>query len=140
MAAYLADHRLDAAGLPVPTGNGNQLRDLAQQIEPLALEAINAPRVGRPNDENPYIHFDPNFVFSARCTRYCDEVEAVNAITLAFRGAHTTISTAGERGLLDTSCELCGGCIDTCPTGALIEKKAPASVVTEPVEKVRLHL
>ena len=61
-----------------------------------------------------------------RCTRYCDEVEAVNAITLANRGSATTISTAGERSsLIDTTCELCGGCIDTCPTGALIEKKAP---------------
>ena len=66
----------------------------------------------------------------ARCTRYCDEVEAVNAITLAFRGSETTISTAGERGLIDTSCELCGGCIDTCPTGALVEKKAPKNLVS----------
>ena len=31
--------------------------------------------------------------------------------------------------MIDTTCELCGGCIDTCPTGALIEKKAPANLV-----------
>jgi len=124
---YLADHRLDAEGLPVTTGNGNQLRRLARETPPLALEPVEAPRRGRPGDVNPYIAFDPELcILCARCTRYCDEVEAVNAITLAFRGAETTISTAGERGLLDTTCELCGGCIDTCPTGALIEKKAPA--------------
>ena len=124
---YLADHELDEAGLPVETGNTNQLRELAQKTPPLRLDPVEAPRRGRDGDVNPYIKFDPALcILCARCTRYCDEVEAVNAITLAFRGGETTISTAGERGLLDTTCELCGGCIDTCPTGALIEKKAPA--------------
>jgi len=126
LGLYLSDHRLDDAGLPVATGNGNDLRALAAATQPLPLEPVEAPRRGRPLDANPYIAFDPTLcILCARCTRYCDEVEAVNAITLAFRGAETTISTAGERGLLDTTCELCGGCIDTCPTGALIEKKAP---------------
>lgn len=123
---YLADHKLDADGLPVETANGNNLRRLAQKTKPLGLHPVEAPRVGRPGDANPYIAFDPDLcILCARCTRYCDEVEAVNAITLAHRGSETTIATAGMRGLLDTTCELCGGCIDTCPTGALIEKKSP---------------
>jgi len=123
---YAADHRLDENGLPIETANTNQLRTLCEQTELIPLEPVEAPRVGRPQDDNPYIHFEPDLcILCARCTRYCDEVEAVNAITLAHRGSETTISTAGERGLLETTCELCGGCIDTCPTGALIEKKAP---------------
>src|SRR5690606_11500431 len=36
----------------------------------------------------------------------------------------TTIGTAGMRDLLDTSCELRGGCVAVCPTGALFEKKS----------------
>jgi predicted molibdopterin-dependent oxidoreductase YjgC len=123
---YLADHTRDDDGLPPETGNDNELRRLALETPPLDLEPVDAPRRGRPGDANPYLAFDPELcILCARCTRYCDEVEAVNAITLAWRGSETTISTAGERGLLDTTCELCGGCIDTCPTGALIEKKAP---------------
>ncbi len=134
---YMADHQLDDDGLPVETGDGNDLRAWAQACQPLALDPVDAPRLGRPQDLNPYIQFNPELcVLCARCTRYCDEVEAVNAITLTHRGAETTIGTAAMRGLLDTTCELCGGCVDTCPTGALVEKKAPPLVVGD-AEKVR---
>lgn len=123
---YAADHDLDENGLPVETGNSNQLRALCEKTPPLELEPVEAPRAGRDGDFNPYIEFNPELcILCARCTRYCDEVEAVNAITLTNRGSSTTIATVADNSLIDTTCELCGGCIDTCPTGALIEKKAP---------------
>ncbi|TPV96864.1 MAG: 2Fe-2S iron-sulfur cluster binding domain-containing protein [Myxococcales bacterium FL481] len=139
VSMYMADHRLDDTGLPVETAAepGNALRDWAKSSESLPLEPVDAPRVARPGDKNPYITFQPDLcVLCARCTRYCDEVEGVNAITLTDRGSATTIGTSGMTGLLDTTCELCGGCIDTCPTGALVETKS-LNILPRDVEKVR---
>ncbi len=89
------------------------------------VPSVSSARAGRPEDANRFIQFQPDrCILCARCTRYCDEVEAVAAIAVGHRGPQTTIVTADMRGLLDTTCELCGGCVDTCPTGALVEKKA----------------
>lgn len=124
LSLYKADHRLDDAGKPVSRGVHDMLADHIETygIGP-ELEPVNAPRVSREHDTNPYIQFDPDAcVVCGLCVRYCDEVEAVSAITLVGRGSATTIGTADQRNLLDTSCELCGGCIAVCPTGAMTEK------------------
>lgn len=94
----------------------------------------------RSDDRNPYIQFDSDLcILCAKCVRYCDEVEAVSAITLAGRGSETTIATADSRSLFDTSCELCGGCVAVCPTGAMGEKKPKTHgmPVEAKLEKVR---
>ena len=101
-----------------------------------------SPRTGRTGDTNPFVAVPPGPLHPVRrCMRYCDEVEAVTAITLAGRGAETTIATADQLLARDTTCELCGGCIDVCPTGAMTEKPALAYGKPErELEKVRTHL
>ncbi|MSQ81854.1 MAG: 2Fe-2S iron-sulfur cluster binding domain-containing protein [Myxococcales bacterium] len=138
LAMYMADHKLGADGLPIHTTQGNELRNWALETPHKKLTPVHSPRKGRVEDLNPYISFDPELcVVCAKCTRYCDEIEAVNAITLTLRGSETTIATHGERGLLDTTCELCGGCIDVCPTGAMHAKQTPRFLQPEEITKVR---
>lgn len=133
LSLYLADHRLDDDGLPEARAHGNQLRTLVQQHDTMRLPPLDSPREERV-DANPYIGFDADLcIVCGRCTRYCDEVEAVSAIQLAGRGVHTTVATALQQPLMDSSCELCGGCVATCPTGALFGKKAPIQI--EPGEQ-----
>ncbi len=59
-----------------------------------------------------------------RCVRICEEVQMDSALTFKHRAAGTEVSTAFNMPLNDSTCELCGQCISTCPTGALIERAA----------------
>lgn len=139
LGLYLSDHPGGPSARPL--GETDQLLELAERHgAPRSWGQLPPLRAARPGDENPYIHFDPaRCILCARCTRYCDEVEGVTAITLAGRAAETTIATADQLGLLETTCEMCGGCIDTCPTGAMTEKLPllRGDKLERPLEEVR---
>lgn len=122
LALYMTDHPADPA--VAEKGAPNELLEMVARYEaPLDWGSLPLRRVGRPDDRNAFIHFDPTTCIAcARCVRYCEEVEGVSAISLVNRGIDTTIGTVDELSLLDTTCEMCGGCIDTCPTGAMGEK------------------
>ncbi len=77
------------------------------------------------NDINKAVHRDPaKCILCGRCVRICDEVVGAQAIDFCNRGFKTQIDTPYGASLLDTTCELCGQCISTCPTGSLTEKMA----------------
>lgn len=56
-----------------------------------------------------------------RCVRYCDEVIDSQALSAEKRGFETEISHYGEKQL---ECEFCGGCIQICPVGALLNRQS----------------
>ena len=61
-------------------------------------------------------------ILCRRCTAVCEKVQGIGVIGANNRGFHTTIGSAFEMGLGETSCVSCGQCIAVCPTGALREK------------------
>ncbi len=115
----------------------SELHALAAKVgAPTTWPRMEHRRFQRTADRNPYIEYRADrCILCARCTRYCEEVESVSAIALAGRGSETTIATADGRSLLDTTCELCGGCVDVCPTGAMAEKK-PLALKLLPARKL----
>jgi NADP-reducing hydrogenase subunit HndD len=65
---------------------------------------------------------DSKCIRCQRCVRTCEELQGVNALTVAYKGDRMKISTFFEKAMNDVICTNCGQCINHCPTGALVEK------------------
>jgi NADH dehydrogenase/NADH:ubiquinone oxidoreductase subunit G len=79
----------------------------------------------RTDDGNPFILRDYDLCISCyRCVRVCAEQEGDYAISVANRGFATQITVEFGGFLRDSACTFCGQCVQTCPTGALADRKA----------------
>jgi len=79
------------------------------------------------DDSHPYIRVDMSRCIDCfRCVRICDEIQGQFAWRIWNRGDATRIVPDSGKTLLESSCVSCGGCADTCPTGAIEDK----SIVT----------
>ncbi|MHC4530400.1 MAG: formate dehydrogenase subunit alpha [Planctomycetota bacterium] len=92
-------------------------------------ECFNLPVIGEPKDNyttgNEAIKYGiDKCIRCGRCVRICEEVQMDSALTFKQRAANVEVSTAFDMPLNDSTCELCGQCISTCPTGALYERQA----------------
>lgn len=113
------------------SGNGVQVDGLEDCAKELGVGAMpiqfENPRTWE--DRNRFLAFDPGAcILCDRCVRYCDEVMQCTALEHVGQGSEAFIQPTDGASFLDTSCELCGGCISTCPTGALYEKQATAPI------------
>ncbi|MBR2121490.1 MAG: [Lachnospiraceae bacterium] len=81
------------------------------------------------DESAPHMIRDNNkCILCRRCVAACEHFQSVGVIGANNRGFKTSIGSAYDMPLGDTSCVDCGQCIAVCPTGALYEKDA-----TEPV-------
>jgi len=88
---------------------------------------------------HPFIEIDNNkCILCSRCIRICKEVVGANALGLINRGFDAYVAPSMGDSLQDTTCESCGLCISTCPTGALSENVTfkPGPVKLEEAETI----
>jgi formate dehydrogenase alpha subunit len=104
----------------------NRRCQLQEVVEAVKIDRISFPSSYRNFDirrDDPF--FDRNYnlcILCGRCVRVCHEVRGASAIAFVSRGSQAVIGTAFNRTLLESGCQLCGACVDVCPTGALTER------------------
>lgn len=102
------------------------LQDLAYDLGVTNPREDEGDRHKYPIDSsNPFIIRDYNkCILCQRCVRVCDEIQGIVAIKNINRGFDTKIATAYDGLLQDSNCVFCGQCVQACPVGALVPKKA----------------
>ena len=82
---------------------------------------------------------DSKCIRCQRCVLTCEQLQGVNALTVAFKGDEQKISTFENLSMAEVICTNCGQCVNRCPTGALVERTYIDEVwdaVLDPVKHV----
>jgi formate dehydrogenase major subunit len=75
------------------------------------------------DDSNPFFDYQPDLcVMCRRCARTCEQIQGRDVISVSKRGFHTVMKPSGNKLWIDSHCESCGNCVQSCPTGALSYK------------------
>lgn len=77
----------------------------------------------RLDEAHPYIRVDMSrCIYCYRCERICNDLQGQFVWRVWGRGADTQIRPDSGTTLLESSCVSCGACVDSCPSGALVDK------------------
>ena len=84
------------------------------------------------NSEHPFILRDQNkCILCGRCIRICSEIKGLSVFGFVERGFETRVEPTLGMPLSETSCDSCGLCVSTCPTGALGTKAPLPEILTD---------
>ncbi len=115
-----------------------ELQDAAYH---LGIERTSYSRTGEPepvDDSHRMIVRDPNKCIQCwRCIKGCNETVVNEVLEMGYRGYRSVVIADQNVPLGDSSCLACGECVQLCPTGALVEKKALGRGRPWDLEKVR---
>ncbi len=124
-----------------PENGDCRLQDAVEHIRP---ERVGFPALYRQLEvhrEDPF--FDRNYnlcILCGRCVRVCGEVRGASVVAINYRGPQAVVQTAFDRPLLDSGCQFCGACVDSCPTGALTERAVKGQGPAEEKREVMCSL
>lgn len=133
----LSDHPADC--LICPQSGNCELQKLAND---LGLRDITYSGEQSRNkvEISPAIIRDENkCIMCRRCETVCNSLQTVGALTAVNRGFGAVVSTSFRMNLEDTSCVMCGQCVQACPVGALSEvnnTRQVMSAIANPRKKV----
>ncbi|NOQ18226.1 MAG: 4Fe-4S dicluster domain-containing protein, partial [Dehalococcoidales bacterium] len=113
-----------------------KLRDLATEYQVNDAHYAGAKRHLPINkNEHPLILRDQNkCILCGRCIQICSEIEGLSVFGFVERGFETRVEPTLGMPLSETSCNSCGLCVSTCPTGALTAKAPLPETVAEEQE------
>ena len=78
---------------------------------------------------HPYFVLDNNrCILCRRCVRACAEMAGNFTLSVAERGARSTIVADTDVPLGESTCIKCGSCVQVCPTGAIIDRTSAYQV------------
>jgi formate dehydrogenase alpha subunit len=84
------------------------------------------------------ISYDPSkCIRCQRCVKICAEVQGIEALTMHDRAGDVLVTTGFDVELAESTCEMCGQCLSTCPTGALYERLALGKGQAKVLNKTR---
>ncbi|MBE9477833.1 MAG: FAD-dependent oxidoreductase [Chloroflexi bacterium] len=113
-----------------------KLRELATEYQVNDAHYAGAKRHLPINkNEHPLILRDQNkCILCGRCIQICSEIEGLSVFGFVERGFETRVEPTLGMPLSETSCNSCGLCVSTCPTGALTAKAPLPETVAEEQE------
>jgi formate dehydrogenase major subunit len=87
---------------------------------------------------HPYFVLDNNrCILCRRCVRACGELVGNFTLSVAERGAASTIVADTDVPLGESSCIKCGTCVQVCPTGALIDRTSAYQGHDENMQEIK---
>ncbi len=99
-------------------------------------------RIEKPRAEidasHPMLVRNPNKCIQCyRCIKGCNETVVNEVLNMGYRGHESAVIADQNLSMMESSCVGCGECVQLCPTGALIEKKATRAGRPWELDRVR---